>query len=177
MLQVYDRILSSGSLDTLIWLSAIAIFLLGIYAAAEAGRRRVLSLAGDQLETLFAPRIFRRFESGSDTQPALAGDVANLSRIQNLLQNGAMLAFFDLPFTPLFIGLLFLLDPLLGFIGVAGGIAVFIVALISEFATRDAGKRAAIATSQAQTFISGVSRQRSAVVAMGLTQRLFGKWR
>ena len=177
MLQVYDRILSSGSLDTLLWLSAIAIFLLGIYSAAEAGRRRVLSLAGDKLETIFAPRIFRRFESGRDTQPALAGDVANLSRIQNLLQSGAMLAFFDLPFTPLFIGLLFLLDPILGFIGVAGGIAVFIVALVSEFATRGAGKRAAAATSQAQTFITGVSRQRSAVVAMGLTQRLFGKWR
>ena len=64
MLQVYDRILSSGSLDTLVWLSAMAIFLLGIYSAAEAGRRRVMSLAGDKLEEIFAPRIFRRFVSG-----------------------------------------------------------------------------------------------------------------
>lgn len=177
MLQVYDRILSSGSMDTLIWLSAIAIFLLGIYSAAEAGRRRVMSLAGEELEKIFATRIFRRFEAGTDTHPGLAQDVGNLSRLQSLLQNGAVMAFFDLPFTPLFIGLLFLLNPVLGLIGVAGGIAVFIVALTSELATRDAGKRASAATNQAQTFITGVSRQRSAVVAMGLTPRLYGKWR
>ncbi|MEL6258990.1 MAG: ATP-binding cassette domain-containing protein, partial [Pseudomonadota bacterium] len=177
MLQIYDRVLASGSVDTLIWLSMIAVFLLTVYAAAEAGRRRVLALAGSRLERRFAPRIFKRFESGIDDSVALPRDAANLSRTQTLLQNGSLLAFFDLPFTPFFIGLLFLVNPALGLLGVVGAVAVFVVAILAEISTRRVGERAALVAEEAQTFASGVARQRSAVVAMGLSERLEARWR
>jgi len=176
MLQIYDRVLSSGSLDTLIWLSIIAVFLLGIYSAAEAGRRRLLSLAGDHIERKYSRRIFTRFERGDDVRPQLPADIIGLTRIQSLAQSGSMLAFFDLPFTPFFIALLYLLDPVLGHLGVAGAVVVFIVALISERFTRDATQNAAQATSHAQTLAQGITRQRSAIVAMGLTPQLFDQW-
>jgi ATP-binding cassette subfamily C exporter for protease/lipase len=50
MLQVYDRILTSGSIDTLIWLTVISVFLLIIYGAAEVGRRRLSTLAAIELD-------------------------------------------------------------------------------------------------------------------------------
>ena len=176
MLQIYDRVLSSGSVDTLVWLSVIAVFLLGVYSAAEAGRRRLLSLAGDHIERKFSRRIFTRFERGEDTQSKLPADMIGLTRMQSLMQSGSMLAFFDLPFTPFFIALLYLLDPVLGHVGVAGAIVVFCVAVISERFTREATQNAAEATAAAQTLAQGISRQRSAIVAMGLTPQLYSQW-
>ncbi|MEM6900086.1 MAG: ATP-binding cassette domain-containing protein [Pseudomonadota bacterium] len=176
MLQIYDRVLSSGSVDTLLWLSIIAVFLLGIYSAAEAGRRRLLSLAGDHIERKYSRRIFTRFERGDDAAPKLPADIVGLNRIQSLTQSGAMLAFFDLPFTPFFVALLYLLDPVLGHVGVGGAIMVFIVAVVSERLTRGATESAAQATTEAQTLAQGIARQRSAIVAMGLTSQLYDQW-
>ncbi|MEO0883356.1 MAG: ATP-binding cassette domain-containing protein [Pseudomonadota bacterium] len=176
MLQIYDRVLSSGSIDTLLWLSIISVFLLGIYSAAEAGRRRLLSLAGDRIERRFSKRIFRRFERGDDLRPQLPSDIIGLTRIQSLMQSGAMLAFFDLPFTPFFIALLYLLDPVLGHVGVGGAIVVFCVAVMSERMTRGTTQNAATATASAQVLAQGLNRQRSAIVAMGLTSRIYDLW-
>lgn len=166
MLQVYDRILTSGSTDSLIWLSLIAVFLLGIYAAAEAGRRRVSSLIGDRLEATFADRMFARFESGADEKVMLPKDVSDLSRIQATFQNGSLLAFADLPFTPLFIGLLFLLDPLLGAISLIGGLIVFAIAIVAELTTKSPGAAAAAATANAQEQLTGAAHQHSAIRAI-----------
>jgi len=66
MLQVYDRILTSGSQDTLIWMTVIAVFLMGIYAAAEIGRRRICALAAERLEEELSERIFENFERRHD---------------------------------------------------------------------------------------------------------------
>jgi len=57
MLQVYDRILTSGSQDTLIWMTVIAVFLMGIYAAAEIGRRRICALAAERMEEELSERM------------------------------------------------------------------------------------------------------------------------
>ncbi|MAK64442.1 MAG: type I secretion system permease/ATPase, partial [Maricaulis sp.] len=121
MLQVYDRVLSSGSRDTLVWLTVLAVFLLGVYGAAEAGRRRVCSLAGDALEQILARRVFTRFEQDTLGQASLARDMGAISRVRTTLQNGALLPFIDLPFTPIFLLVLFLVHPVIGFLGLGGG--------------------------------------------------------
>lgn len=177
MLQVYDRILTSGSTDSLVWLSIIAIFLLGIYAAAEAGRRRVSALIGDQLEATFADRMFARFETGHDNKVMLPKDMQDMSRIQAAFQNGSLLAFADIPFTPLFIGLLFLLDPLLGAISMVGGLLVFMIAIIAELTTKTPGAAAAAESARAQAQLSGAARQESAIRAMGMTGAIETLWR
>lgn len=177
MLQVYDRILTSGSTDSLIWLSLIAIFLLGIYAAAEAGRRRVSSLIGDRLEANFADRMFVRFERGDDDKVVLPKDMQDISRIQATFQNGSLLAFADLPFTPLFIALLFLLDPLLGAISLVGGLIVFAVAIVAELTTKTPGAAAAASTGLAQEQLTGAARQHAAIRAMGMTGAIESLWR
>ena len=177
MLQVYDRILTSGSTDSLVWLSVIAIFLLGIYAAAEAGRRRVSALIGERLEATFADRMFARFESGQDEKVLLPKDMHDISRLQTTFQNGSLLSFADLPFTPLFFGLLFLLDPLLGAISLIGGLIVFAVAIIAEFTTKTPGAAASASTHLAQEQLTGAARQHSAIRAMGMTPAIEKEWR
>ena len=166
MLQVYDRVLSSGSRDTLVWLTVLAVFLLGVYGAAEAGRRRVCSLAGDALEQILARRVFTRFEQDTLGQASLARDMGAISRVRTTLQNGALLPFIDLPFTPIFLLVLFLVHPVIGFLGLGGGILVFAVAAAAELTTRESSRVSQAALRQAGDFAGGLERQRSAMVAM-----------
>jgi ATP-binding cassette, subfamily C, type I secretion system permease/ATPase len=176
MLQVYDRVLSSGSIDTLIWLSVLAVFLLGVYGAAEAGRRRVSALAGKELDTLLMPLAFSRFETDSG-QPHLARDLGAVQRIQTALQSGSLVPFADLPFAPLFLVVLFLIHPVLGAIGLVGAIVVFAVAVTAELTTRQAGQFSQGALRSAGEFATGLERQRSAMAAMGLVPAAYRRWR
>ncbi len=176
MLQVYDRVLSSASTDTLIWLSVLAVFLLGVYGAAEAGRRRVSALAGQELDALLVPLAFARFETESGA-PHLARDLGAIQRVQTALQSGSLLPFADLPFAPLFLVVLFLIHPVLGMIGLLGAAIVFAVAVTAELTTRQAGQFSQGALRSAGDFAAGLERQRSAMAAMGLVPAAFRRWR
>lgn len=176
MLQIYDRVLSSGSFDSLLWLTLIAVFLLAVYAMAEMGRRRIAALAAQALDSHFQGRIFARFERGLDDRPALMADAQQLNRLTGVFQNGTVIAFFDLPFAPLFMVLLFLLHPLLGLVGLGGALVVFALAVRAEASTRANGQAAAAGSAAALEFAGGLVRQRSAMIAMGIGARAYAKW-
>jgi PrtD family type I secretion system ABC transporter len=175
MLQIYDRVLTSGSADTLIWLTLIAGFLFAIYGAAEAGRRRLAALATERLDQDLSSRIFARFEAGG-ADIRLADDLTLLGRIRPLLQNQLVFPFLDLPFVPLFLGLLFIVHPVIGTVGLAGAALVMMIAVAAEIATREPSARAAAVGAEAQDFAAGMTRQRSAMVAMGLVRPAYAKW-
>jgi ABC-type protease/lipase transport system fused ATPase/permease subunit len=122
MLQIYDRVLVSGSSDTLIWLSIIAVFLLLIYAAAESGRRRVMTAGGARLEQALTGFAFERFRRVGDAQ--VSNNLNAISRVNQLFSGQSLLPLFDLPCAPLFLALLFFMHPILGAIGLAGAAAM-----------------------------------------------------
>jgi len=177
MLQVYDRILTSGSKDTLIWLTLISVFLLAIYGAAEVGRRRICSLASEELEEKLSERVFSEFNKNHGAGEHLPNDLRVLARIRGFFQNQTVLPFFDLPFAPFFLLLMFLIHPLIGVVGFIGGIVLFSVAVFAEMNTRKTNEDAAVVNSKAFNLATGLSRQRSAIVAMGLSHNALKKWR
>ena len=176
MLQTYDRVLTSGSTDTLIWLTVIAVFLLGIYAVAEAGRKRITALAAETIEEVFSQRSFARFEQQSDNANQLSNDLAYLGRVRALFQNQLIMPFVDTPFVPFFLLVLFLVHPVIGTLGLIGGILVFAVAAVAEVTTRTLNQEAIVVSNQAHQLANGLARQRSAMVAMGLIQNAQRKW-
>ena len=177
MLQVYDRILTSGSKDTLIWITLISIFLLGIYAAAETGRRRICTLASEELEEKLSERVFAEFDKTYDAGGRLTNDLRVLSRIRAFFQNQTVLPFFDLPFAPFFLLVMFMIHPIIGMLGLSGGLLLLGVAIFAEMSARRTNETAASVNSEAFNLASGLSRQRSAIVAMGLTNNALAKWR
>ena len=177
MLQVYDRILTSGSKDTLIWITIISIFLLAVYAAAETGRRRICSLAAEELEEKLSERVFVEFGKTHDAGGRLPNDLRVLSRIRGFFQNQTVLPFFDLPFAPLFLLVMFMIHPIIGVLGLTGGIILLSVAICAELSTRRTNETASAVNSEAFNLAGGLSRQRSAIVAMGLTDNALAKWR
>ena len=177
MLQVYDRVLTSGSFDTLGWITGIALFLLAIYAAAEVGRRRLCTLAAESLEERISERVFKHFETQEETDSRLTDDLMVLSRVRSMFQNQIILPFFDLPFAPLFLAILYLIHPFIGMLGLIGAALIFIVAVIAEFSSRRTNELASAASSRAFHIAAGISRQRSAMIAMGLGKNTLSKWR
>ena len=167
MMQVYDRVMISGSLDTLLWLSVIAVFLLLIYAAAESGRRRVLSLAGARLDEHLTRSVFNKYE-GSGNRTSVDTDIGKVRSVVQLYSGNVLSPLFDLPFVPFFVIVLFLVHPLLGFVALGGTALVLAIALAAEATTRAPSERASEIQTQAAMLTNSMQRQRPAVVAMGM---------
>jgi PrtD family type I secretion system ABC transporter len=177
MLQVYDRILTSGSIDTLIWLTVISVFLLIIYGAAEVGRRRLSTLAAIELDDRLSDNTFLDFAERPEAGADLPTNLREMARLRGYFANQAILPFFDLPFAPLFLAVLFVIHPLIGVIGLVGASLMVALAVSAEGLTRDAHDDAIRKDSQAFELALGLSRQRSAIVSMGLTENALSKWR
>lgn len=176
MLQVYDRILTSGSIDTLIWLTVISVFLLAIYAAAEVGRRRLSTLAGNDIDALLSKNAFLDFGNHPEAGARLSTSLRYMARIRGYFSNQSVLPFFDLPFAPMFLVVLFLIHPIIGGIGLAGAVLMLVIAVSAETSTRSAHDLASLKDSEAFELALGLSRQRSAIVSMGLTKGALAQW-
>ena len=177
MLQVYDRVLASSSMETLILLTAIAVFLLLVYLFAEAGRKRVLARAGQVLgEALDGVTIRKGLAAAATPSNKTVAAIANLSRLQSLLMQGTIAPVLDLLFAPLFVLILFLIHPLLGAIALVGALIMVAAAIVNEKVSRPATEAAAKKDQKAQSHLSHMIRQRAAIVSMGMTDRAIGQW-
>ncbi|MCC2612016.1 type I secretion system permease/ATPase [Neorhizobium sp. Rsf11] len=176
MLQVYDRVLPSASIETLIYISIIALgtlFLLGIV---------------DSVRAIMASRLASRLEVavGADAlQASMAGPRASLGDVQPLrdlqtvrgfTSGRGLFAFLDLPFAPFFIALLYLIHPNLFWLTVMGVVALVAIAIANQWASDkaagDAGTRQMNATLAAQAFV----RNAESLKAMGMRPNIVHRW-
>ncbi len=178
MLQVYDRVLTSQSKDTLYLLTILAVGLLGISAILELVRGRILVRLGARLDrhvtndlfaALIEDRIATRRNAGS--QP-----IRDLETLRSFLTGPGLLAFFDAPWIPLFLGLIFLFHPLLGAVACAGALILLVLAILSEFSTRVPWQRASAENMQAHRFAETSLRNADVIWALGMLNDLRRKW-
>lgn len=172
MLQVYDRVLTASSVSTLIWISVIALVLIALYAVAEGARRRALSLGAAALEQELRPVIVQTYLADAGADHVLPANLGALQRVQGVFSSGAVSPLLDAPFTPLFFGLLFVVHPLVGVIGLAGGAGLMALAYLGQRLSRPDTEEAEKLDAADRDLASGMARQRSAIVAMGMSGRI-----
>lgn len=178
MLQVYDRVLTSSSVETLIVLTVIAVFLLLIYIAADAGRKRVFAMAGKSVgEELDAATLRTGLDDAKSPPAAILENMGNLVRVQGFLVNGTAAPLLDALFVPLFLGILFFVHPILGAVGLVGAIVLLGLAIISNNVSAKSVTEAAKKESAAQATLAHTARQRAAIVSMGIGERAIDRWR
>ena len=174
MLQIYDRVLSSGSVATLLGLFAIVVVLYGFLGLYEFLRRRLLSRAALRLDARVgeeAVRIALRPGAG-DTRPE-----RELETIRGFLSGGAITGLFDLPWTPLFLGLLFLIHPWLGVLTLAGAGVVAVAALLNHWLTRGATRRTMALDAAERSLVDQARGDVETLQALGMRERLVARWR
>ncbi len=187
MLQIYDRVLQSGSTETLIILTLITAVLLILLALIEMVRQRLLANFGTYLDWAVSDQVFERIfrrrailgAASSQREKGSAGSalLRSVDNIRNFYSNTGILAFFDAPFAPLFIAIVFFMHSYLGYVALAGAILIFVLALISEFSARGLFQQAGGEASQAQGFTETSLRNASALEAMGMLDQLKARWR
>ncbi len=172
MLQLYDRVLTSRNIDTLIFLTIAAVFMLVVIGALELVRSRILVRIGRWLdEQLRTWLMHLTLVTGKDSQI-----MRDLDEYRNFLAGPALLAILDAPWTPLFIIAVFILHPLLGVVALAGAIILTILAVSNELLTRkilfEAGGHAATAN----RFADQAARNAEVIRAMSMSAPLIGLW-
>jgi PrtD family type I secretion system ABC transporter len=177
MMQVYDRVIPSRSMPTLVGLLLFAAMLYCFHAALEIIRSRLLwrvSLAFDRDIGGRLHRVLLSPENGS-TDEALQ-NLRDLDQCRNFMAGGGAVALFELPWLPLYIGLCFLLHPMIGFITLIGGGLLVGLTLLTELFTRRPLAVAGVLAVSRMAMIASTHRNREAVRAMGFGARLAIRW-
>ncbi|AMJ62437.1 type I secretion system permease/ATPase [Bosea sp. PAMC 26642] len=180
MLQVYDRVLSSRSVPTLIGLSLLLLAAFALQGFLEAIRLRLLSRIGARFNEQVSPAAFAAAQKlplmGGRPEQAMQ-PIRDLDQIRAFLASLGPTAFFDMPWMPLFFAGCFLLHPWLGWLAVGGGLVVVLLSVVTERSSR-AAMKAQAASSVARHAIAEASRRNAeALTAMGMAEAFERKWR
>lgn len=175
-MQVFDRVLSSRSEDTLITLLTIALFALAVLACLEATRGFLVMRLGDWLDARLGTAVFN-----GQIQRALDGEASaqalrDLGTVRGFISGPQIFPLLDAPWTPVFIAVLFVLHPWLGGLAALGAVALSLLAITNEFLTRGINGRAGRVSRQALREAETAARNADAIAAMGMTNAIGGRW-
>ena len=178
MLQIYDRVLSSRSELTLVMLSIIAISLLVVNGMLEYVRSRVLVRAGMQFDDVLARPLFKNVLKAQLANPnaGVQHALGDIDKVREFLTGPGLIAFFDAPWVPLFLGLCFVFHFWLGVVATTGAVIIFALALANELLTRKILKQAG-SDSQGASHFAGATLQNAEVIrALGMETKLEDRW-
>jgi len=145
MLQVYDRVLSTGSLDTLFWLTVGALAAIVIYGFLDQARRLMLTRTGAWLNTELSGPVIRRAMEARLAGSALEAGPRDVADLRAVFDGDGALALLDAPWAVIFIAFIWQLHPALGLLAIAGAVLLFLLALGNDLATRAAQRRSVAA--------------------------------
>jgi ATP-binding cassette subfamily C protein len=178
MLSVYDRVLGSRSEATLIALSLLVLFLYGIMGILDYTRSRIMARVGARFQSRLDRRVFDAVVRKSAVAPDLQtqSGLADLEAVQRFITSPVLIAFFDLPWTPIFIAGIFMFHPMLGWLAVGGGALLILIAFLNQWLSREPQLRAGVAGQQAGTMSDQIRIEAEMVQAMGMRDAAFTRW-
>jgi ATP-binding cassette subfamily B protein/ATP-binding cassette subfamily C protein len=178
MLPVYDSVLTTRSIDTLIFLTLMAMAALLALAGLEALRTRLMvrlslwidhKLSGEVLSSAITASL--RF----GTDPSVQG-LRDVSTVRSFLTGPGAFPILDAPWTPVFLVVVFILHPWLGVLSLLGAIAIFGLALANELATRHLIESSGVASIKALQQAEAAARNANVIGAMGMMQAIERRW-
>ena len=178
MLQIYDRVISSRSETTLLSLTVLAAILIGVYAALETLRSRLLVRAGLLFDEKLADPVFNAVHRGNLRQPGAnhAQALRDVDTVREFLTGAGLIALCDAPWFPLFVFAAFLLHPWFGFIALGASAITLSLALLNEIATKKSLNTASRAAAAANQTAQSMSRNTEVLQAMGMLRAIKTSW-
>ncbi|MEP3845790.1 MAG: type I secretion system permease/ATPase [Paracoccaceae bacterium] len=178
MLQVYDRVLGSRSEETLIALSLLVVFLYGVMGLLDYTRGRIMARVGARFQAKLDRRVFDAVIRKSAVAPDLQtqSGLADLEAVQRLMTSPVLMAFFDLPWTPIFFAGIFLFHPLLGWTALAGGLVLVLITVLNQWLSRRPQSDAGMASQRAGAMADQIRIEAEMVQAMGMRDNAFSRW-
>jgi ATP-binding cassette subfamily C exporter for protease/lipase len=178
MLQVFDRVMLSQNEFTLISLTLITTFFFGVMAFSEWVRSRLLVRAGVRFDEFLNSRVFKATFDSQLNQAASnpIQSFTDLTNLRQFLTGNGIFAIFDTPWTPVYIVVLYLMHPILGWSAVFFTILLGFMAWYSNKLTRLSNERANEASMKTSTYLMGKLRHSETVEALGMMNPLRAHW-
>ena len=179
MLQVYDRAVGSNSTSTLLMLTLLAVVLFVTLGALEWVRSQILIRVSTRFDLLLNERLYRvlfrqALVSGGK---ASAQPLSDLLVLRQFLTGNGLFAFFDAPWLPVYVGLLFLFHPAFGVVTVISAILLILLAIWNERATHDDLEQANRVSVESSNITSHNLRNAEVVNALGMLPDLMSRWK
>ncbi|NTV01832.1 MAG: type I secretion system permease/ATPase [Chlorobiaceae bacterium] len=178
MLQIYDRVFKSRSELTLLFITLIVVFFYAVMAIAEWLRSRLLVRGGvrmdEALNSIVFNASFERHLKEAGRNPAEA--FTDLTTIRQFLTGNGIFAFFDLPWTPIYIAVVFLLNPFIGWLSILFVCIQLGMTLWNSRSTSGDIEQASEAAAKGSGYVMGKLRNIEPVHAMGMLPSLRSRW-
>nr|WP_174836631.1 type I secretion system permease/ATPase [Ruegeria sp. HKCCA6837] len=179
MLQVYDRVLGSRAVETLTALFLLVAMLYALMAMLDFARGRIVARFGARFQSQLDERVFEATMRRSlvpQVRSAPATALRDLESIRNLCSSPVLLAVMDLPWTPVFLGAIFLFHPLLGWLAVGSGVVLVVIALLNQAMTSRKVAEAQSATARANAFSEHARQAAEVVRSQGMQADVTKRW-
>jgi ABC-type protease/lipase transport system fused ATPase/permease subunit len=177
MLQVFDRVLASQSEETLVFLTIIAIGAVLVLGLLELVRSRILVRASRWLEEMLAPAAFERsIAAALYGRPYRTEALRDLGQLRSFLAGSGIFALFDAPWVPIYLLVIFLLHPVVGFVALGGAVALFALAVLNELLTRKPLRTANRDAMHGMQRAEATMRNAEAIDAMGMMPGVVASW-
>jgi PrtD family type I secretion system ABC transporter len=177
-LQVFDRVLSSRNLGTLAMLTIIAAVFLLLYGILEYARSGVLSRGGVRFNNSIAKPVYalamRAELSGRPSAAAQA--LKDADTIRDCLSGSIVSSLFDVPWTPVFVGICYLFHPILGAVALTGALLIFACAILTEVMTKKTLDTVGKKSAEAGHFATTGLRNSETAKGLGMTDAIATRW-
>lgn len=176
MLQVYDRVLGSRSEETLLALSILVTFLFVMMGFLDWARARVAARAGAQIQNQLDERVFRAALARARVDGTQQTGLQDLEAVQRLMGSPAFLAFFDIPWTPLFLAAIFVFHPWLGWLAIAGGALLIAITFLNQYMTQRPLRQSSAAGRGADILAIELQNEAELLRSLGMVDAAFNRW-
>lgn len=178
MLQVYDRVLASGSIPTLVGLAFFVAIAYSFYIALEAIRGRVLGRISAVFDARVSPEAYRMSFDNHTREEATSKDpVGDLDRIRSFVAGQGLSAIFDLPWIPIYMTVIFLFHPLLGAVATTGAVIVISVMLLNTMVTKKKLSALTEVSGERDDMTKTAQNNSEVIIGMGMIESLTERWR
>ncbi|AUX78429.1 protease secretion system ABC transporter ATP-binding protein PrtD (plasmid) [Sinorhizobium fredii] len=179
MMQVYDRVLASRSVPTLVALSILAIGLYLFLGLLEVIRSRILTQIGQRLEEQLGGPTFDtvlKLPLRMSKKEAISQPLRDLDQVRQFMSGQGPIAMCDMPWLPIYLAILFLFHAYLGWLAVAGALVLIALTLLSEVTLRQPMQRLSQLGGSRSEFIEAGRRNAEALQAMGMSGAYAARW-
>ena len=179
MLNVYDRVLGSRSLETLLALTILVAFLYGMMGLLDYARGRVMGRVGARFQSRLDRRVFSavlKATTLSRSPKEAATGMRDLESVQRLITSPALMAIFDAPWTPIFILGIFIFHPMMGYLALGGGAILIAFAILNQIVTRKPLASANATAFQSEAMGSEIRAESEMVHSLGMRGAAFDRW-
>ena len=177
MMQIFDRVMASQSYDTLIFLTMIAIFAIGIMALLDGIRSRVLLRISHWLDNSLSPYVMNKSANEVMTSGAIGREALNdVNAVREFMCGNDIVILFDIPWSVIYIAVIYMLHPMLGMLTTGGAIILLSISFIGEIASRGYAAQARKQSMVPQAMVQTTMVNAESVLSMGMIERVVKNW-